>query len=1024
MPDPGVAEAGRSPRVLHVALTAAALLWAGSVAALAPADLLEAIRSPVLRGDAVELNDVDLALGSATFHAQRGLLFPATAIDGRSAEFVFIGQATFHLEAPDGIEAGQLELFTGERVLAAPVEEAVFVLSDPLLVDRLLQLPAPRELRGELTERAEGIRRAWLDDADRRMSGIESSIFKLLVGDAAFQRYFAVWCRSFELGTFVFQMDPDEQEQLTLASFKRLELTHWQQMRMKHELRVQQRKGRWLDVRLQDLGSWDLWLSDVWRPEQGESPPGTAGFETEHYTLDVKLRRRSLLLEGRAQLDLVAESFGRRVVRLELMRDLTVSRVTDGDGRELFFFRSGEEISVLLPQASEPGQRLRLDVEYGGAALDWSVGRMYDLRDPSNWHPHCGTVDRATYDVTLRWPKRYQLMAGGRLLGSGREAGYRWERRVHELPAIAFSFAVGRFDVEQQQVGTTQLRVAFHRRGGDRVPPAVRRTTVEQIAAALAFNEEAFGDYPLDTLTVVSLPRGYSQSFLGYVTLAESVVYSADPFGERSNWQRRTTIAHELAHQWWGNLVGWRSYRDQWLSEAMAQYAALVHDSREVRDPGRLALISAGWRDSLATRTRDGRTIESLGPVTLGSRLSSSRASNGYHAIVYRKGAAVLAMLARSIGEERFLQMLGSLAEAADGRVLTTESFLRAMERMSGQDLDGFARQYIYGTGIPEVYYGYQAQQGERGWQVKGQARLIYTPHYRFGVVEQPSGWGLQRRIWPRTELGPTTLMVPYEVDLIRDADASRATPSSRKRQSGQLKLASDGERFAIHTGDQPVSVNLDPRGEILAHFFSEERHPERFLQYQAEELLADGDYAAAESAYRAALELNAEAAPATGGKRQNQLQRRLTDDDKQNLEIRLALVRLHLEQGREAEAQASLDAIDAEESQRERSHLRVEREALRGRIEIDQGRADQALKRLRKLLRPASARRNVSAGLGLAPTLPIGADGSALAEAYALLAIAAHVEGDDATFDWAAAEARDRGVDLTQLDARRRPER
>jgi len=1018
------ADKSRSRRISRSILVAMVLVWGTSLMALEPDALLRAIRSPVLRGDAVEIHDVEIQLGTGTFEAQRGLLFPATAIEGRTVEFVFIGQATFHLEAPNGIEAGQLELFTGERVLAAPVEEAVFVLADQAQVSRLLQHSAPRELRPELIDRAEKIRHAWLDDADRRMSGIESSIFKLMVGDEAFQRYFAVWCRSFELGTFVFQMDPDEQEQLTLASFKQLEMTHWQRRRMKHELRVQQRKGRWLDVRVQDLGSWDVWLSDVWSPDQGEAPPGTAGFETEHYKLDVKLRRRGLELEGRARLDLVADSSGRRVVRLELMRDLNVSRVRDGEGRELFFFRSGDEISVLLHEASRSGQRLQLDVDYGGAALEWSGGRMYDLRETSSWHPHCGTVDRATYDVTLRWPKRYEVMAGGELIDSGREGRYRWERRTLDIPAIAFSFAVGRFDIEQVQAGSTRVRVAFHRREGSKVPETIRRATVEHISTALEFYEEIFGPYPLETLTVVTVPRKYSQSFLGYVTLADSLVFSARPLSEGAVWQRRTTIAHELAHQWWGNLVGWWSYRDQWLSEGMAQYMALLHDSRVAEDPGRLAIISAGWRNALSSRTKDGRTIESLGPVTLGNRLSSSRARNGYRTIVYRKGSAVLAMLARAIGEERFLQMLRSLSEAAEGHVLTTESFLKSLERMSGEDLDGFARQYVFGTGIPEVYYGYEMQQSETGWNVQGQARLIYTPHYRFSVIEQPGGFDLRRRIWPRTELGPTTLMVPYVVDLVESTDASVAAPGASKRQVGQLKLESDGEQFAIRTEDRPVAVSLDPRGEILAHFFSEERHPKRFLQYQAEELLAAGDLSAAESTYHTALDLQPEVEKPRRSKKEDPRSRQLTDAESQDLKIRLALVRLYLEQGREAKAVSSLDAIDAEHSERERPPFRVQREALRSRAELRQGATDNALRRLRKLLRPASSHRNLSVGLGFAATTRVSSDRSAMAEAYALLAIAADAEGDDATFGWAAAEARDRGVDLTNLDIHRRSER
>ena len=141
-----------------------------------------------------------------------------------------------------------------------------------------------------------------------------------------------------------------------------------------------------------------------------------------------------------------------------------------------------------------------------------------------------------------------------------------------------------------------------------------------------------------------------------------------------------------------------------------------------------LADLSVGWRATLEQTVASGRTVESLGPIVLGNRLNSSEAGNGYRAIVYRKGAVVLAMLARAVGEENFLGMLHALVEAARGKVVTTESFIDSMERMSGLDLQGFARQYVYGTGIPLVYYDYRFElvdEAGDGWRVVGEAHRL-----------------------------------------------------------------------------------------------------------------------------------------------------------------------------------------------------------------------------------------------------------------------------------------------------------
>jgi hypothetical protein len=996
------------------------LLAAGSVAvAFEPAELLSQIRSPALAPeDAVSLRNVELDMGPAIFEVQRGILFPGQPIAGRTVELVFIGQARFHLDAPDEIEAGQLELFTGERSLEAPVEEAVLVLANEDAVAELLRRPPPREIRPELLDRAEAIHRRWLDRAERRGAGIESAIFKLIVGDQAFQQYFALWCHSFELGDFVYQLDPEEQEQVTLASFRPLELTAWERMRLRHELRVQQRKGRWLDVRVQDLGSWDVWLSTSWKPSVGPPLPGNVGFEAERYEVDVRLQRRSLELSGRARLNLTAETDGRRVVRLELMRDLAVSDVEDGRGRDLFFFRSGDEVAVLLPEPSTAGQTLTLDVVYGGRALEWVRGKTHNLQDTSLWYPHCGTVDRATYDVTLHWPKKYDVVASGRLAESGREGRYLWERRRLDVPGIAFSFAVGSFIVERGRSGDTDITMAFGRETRARNSPELRAQMVETVSNALDFYRETFGDYPLGEITLVTVPRDFSQSYPGFVTLADSMVKYPDPLGRSATWTRDTTIAHELAHQWWGNKVGWWSYRDQWLSEGMANYSALLYDSRMTGEDDRLAIMSAGWRNSLGKTTIEGRTIESLGPIVLGSRLNSTRARNGYRTIVYRKGAVVLAMLARAVGEDQFLQMLRSLADAAQHRVVTTEMFIKALERMSGRDLEGFARQYVYGTGIPEVYYGYDLERKDGGgWAVEGEAHLLFTPHYRYDIVHAESGWDVLRRQWPPSDAGPTTMMVPYQVTLEGDTGRSSARRgrSARPRQSGQVVLEGRRDDFRIETDRRPVDVRLDPRGELLAWFYSARGHPKRFLHYEAEDLAAAGELAAAESRYLEALASPAEAEtrdPLTSRSGEDAIQGRVQD-----VKIRLALTRVYLDQRRLDEAEAALDEIDRELETWDRMMFRMQRDALRSRLDILRGDYEPAYKRLKKTLRLASPHRMRVPWRNLMLQLQLNTERAAVTEAYSLLAIAAHETGNRNVFRWALTEARARRVDVSALE-------
>jgi hypothetical protein len=426
----------------------------------------------------------------------------------------------------------------------------------------------------------------------------------------------------------------------------------------------------------------------------------------------------------------------------------------------------------------------------------------------------------------------------------------------------------------------------------------------------------------------------------------------------------------------------------------------------------------AGWRESLGATTIEGRTVDSLGPIVLGNRLNSSRARNGYRAIVYRKGAVVLAMLARAVGEEPFLQMLRSLADAAQHRVLTTEAFLKALERMSGRELDAFARQYVYGTGIPEVYYDHGlAPEPDGGWAIEGDARVVFAPRHHYGIVYGEGVWDVRRMQKLRTDDGPTALMVPYqiEIDDAPQGESGGGERGSRVRQGGQLTLEGRRDAFRIRTERRPVAFRLDPRGEILARFYSAQSHPKRFLYHQAEELAAANELTAAEARYHEALAVPSETEtrdPLASRSERGGTQGRMMD-----LRIRLALTRVYLDQGRLADAAAALDEIDRESDASNRTFFRMQRDALRSRLEILRGEFGPAYHRLKKTLRLASPRRVRVPWRNLLLQVQLNTERAAVTEAYALLAIAANEAGKPEIFRWALREARDRRVDVSLLE-------
>jgi len=970
---------------------------AGLCQAADPLRVLDELRAARLDpGRAVQLRDVTIDIGPARLVIESATLVPATPVAGRPIEVQLSGRLRFRVAPPDDVEASQLELFTGRRVLDVAVEEVVLAVADERLVRRLMDSAPKASLDAADLARVESSYRRWIDGAERRRAGVEASLLRAIVGDAGLLGFVAAWCRSSDVGDFYAERDPEDPEAFTVASFVPIDVRGWDRRRLARHIRFQQRKGRFLDVRLGDLGAWDIWLSGLGIDDAGPESTRGPAFESRHYDLEITVRRKRRLLDGRARVTIETLRAGRTTVPFDIHGDLRVRQAYDGGGGPLPFVQIGTQVVVVLPEAPAPGARFDVDLRYTGRALQW-VGRgVHDLVDTDEWYPHCGEVDRATYDTTLRWPHKQELLASGRLVEAGRAGRYRWERRRIDRPAIAASFVLGDLRVESRRIGDIDLRIGFDRSSIG----SERERAVETLVSALEFLERTWGEFPVRELTVVVLPRDFAQSYLGFVTLSRSMLdgASAGALGV-GDWVRETMIAHELAHQWWGNVVGWASYRDQWLSESMANYTALLYWAERNGVPGSpLGELAAGWRESLERLSADGRTFESFGPLVLGHRLNSSKA-NAYQPIVYRKGAVVLAMLARAVGPERFHEVLRGLLEGDEGRVLTTADFLAELGAAAQVDLDGFSRTFVYGTGIPVFYYEYGVERAGAGWIVRGAARR--RPQFRAVVRAErgAAGWDVVRDFVPVESAETTRLSVPFRVLANVRMQVEGAPQARATALDGELTLRDEG-RFEVETDLEPATFRLDPHGEVLARFVPAD-DPRRTLRLQAEDHVARGDPAGAEASLRRALAATPQDATSRGAR---PAAYRDAETRRDEARIHATLVRLYLDEGRIAEAQGEIATVE-ELLAGDRGALWFEREVLAARLELRGGDAEGAQRRLRRLV-----------GGDAEDTPRVRAE--LAAEAWTLAAIVAHTLGlahDRAT---ALDAARNRGADVTALRA------
>ena len=178
---------------------------------------------------------------------------------------------------------------------------------------------------------------------------------------------------------------------------------------------------------------------------------------------------------------------------------------------------------------------------------------------------------------------------------------------------------------------------------------------------------------------------------------------------------------HEVSHQWWGHTVGWKSYRDQWMSEGFAEFSASLF-AQTVRGEDKFIDFWERQRQLIIQprpQTRDHKPY-TVGPVTQGYRLDSGKTGQIARFMIYPKGAYILHMLRmmmfdRKTGDQRFQTMMQDFVKENYNKDVSTEDFKRAVERHMTRDMDvegngrmdWFFNQWVYGTEMPSYKFEY-----------------------------------------------------------------------------------------------------------------------------------------------------------------------------------------------------------------------------------------------------------------------------------------------------------------------------
>jgi hypothetical protein len=469
-----------------------------------------------------------------------------------------------------------------------------------------------------------------------------------------------------------------------------------------------------------------------------------ATYDVQHYGLDLAFDPERLWVSGRGSLRIRIKRMSVGSITIKLAPALVVSSVSSpGFGRLLALRVVGQSsVLVSLPRAVDRGEELTIDIAYAGRldsqaldreaiAPDGQVQNPPDPRQPGEtplvtpeprfmysnrvaWYPQAPISDYAGATLRLSVPSEYQIVATGSLRGStvaqaepagrdparfARTVEYVADRPVRYLACIISRFVpLGRTRVD---VGASAINleiVSTPRTAGR------NRQMAARVAGMLRFYAATAGDAPYPDFTVAALddnlPGGHSPPYFAIFHQALPTTpfsWTDDPVSFDTAYPH-FFLAHEVAHQWWGQAIGWKNYHEQWLSEGFSQYFAALYAGHD-RGPAMLRSLIADMR-------RTAMPLLSQGPIALGYRLGHIQAQGRvFRAIVYNKSAVVLHMLRQLIGDDAFFAGVRKFYKDWRFQMAGTDDLREAFEAGTPMKLGRFFDRWIRGATVPRIRF-------------------------------------------------------------------------------------------------------------------------------------------------------------------------------------------------------------------------------------------------------------------------------------------------------------------------------
>lgn len=654
------------------------------------------------------VRDLTLARGDIKLFLTEGILSFVTPVAGHGVAAVFTtagvdaGDAEIILMPPQRSERASLASFIHTPNLDEHFTSAIFLFTDDTMNELLAQIrQAPLRKAPELGADIS----TQFNPLLRQMgSGIDIRLVQSLLDNHKPERglFYSAICGR-ELGTFDVMYEPDEFEPIAAgrsvpagAEHARFQL--WTAFRPRHDAFRLTPPVSLSDFRIDAAIRPDLSMSVTAR---FQATPAFDGGRVISLGLSARLKVLSATIDEKPVEVFQRDTFG--------MLDVKSSGT----------FLLVSEVPLLS------GKVYNVEVRYEGSVIRQAPDDSYFVDERNAWFPYSGPL-LANFDLTFRCPERLRLVSTGEPVSDEVVDGIRIVHRKTQVPERLAGFNLGNYSTVVEEHGQYRVEcyansataASLKERQASGTPPLMPgpggalQNLAKETESILDDYTQRWVQLPIHSVAVSPTPGYFGQGFPGLIYLS-TVSYLREQDRPRQLRSARMDtffsemlLPHEVAHQWWGNIVSAADYRTDWLMEAMANYSALQFLERS-KGTAAMDEVLDTYRDDLA-KQENGKSIESNGPVDFGVRLQHTADLLAWHTIVYEKGSWILHMLRQRLGDDGFAKMQVRLLREFAAKPISNEDFRKVASDFvpTGQpdkSLALFFDTWVYGTGIPTL---------------------------------------------------------------------------------------------------------------------------------------------------------------------------------------------------------------------------------------------------------------------------------------------------------------------------------